>query len=205
MQNCERSVRVEAVNFESFQYDRGSFSSKTEYDVDISACARVTSVSLGKAVLDDQWLEGLFVTHPRLQNLRLDNCTGLTNINIRSQHLKALDLCFYGFRSEVKATNIDTPNLTSFSFRFEGINKPKFSINAPNLLEPTIKLVLKEFCSIECYVNLIDFLRNFDRFKGLRLIANAKVCTNSYYLVLMSFSVGQSFVHYALFLQVLGS
>ena len=135
------------MNLESFQYDRGSFPSKNIYDIDIGACGRVRCFSLGKAVLDDRWLEGLLVTHLRLQNFRLDNCTALTNINIRSPHLKVLDLCLYGFRSDVKPTNIDTPDLVSFSYMFDGRIKPKFPINVPNLLVPSIKLVLKEPCS----------------------------------------------------------
>lgn len=174
---CDRSIRVEAANLESFAYDTGSFSTKNMYDVDISACVRVRSVSLWRVALDDQWMEGLVLTYLQLEKLRLENCTGLKNVNIRSQKLKALDLSFFGSRSEVEATNIDAPNLVSFSYRFEGKTKQKFSIRAPNLLEACITLVSdsKPAYSIEWYVNLIDFLRNFDRCKSLRLKSDGEV------------------------------
>lgn len=174
--NDERTIQVEAVNLESFIYD-GAF--VCQANINLGGCGRVRSVCVSKAVIDqDDWLDCLL--NLQVESLTLDHCSGFKQISIRSLHLKVLDLSGYGFHSyrckgAVQATNIDTPNLVSFSCEFQGKIVPNFSVNAPKLLEPCIKLVYKEAYTTDWYVNLIYFLRNFHGFKGLGFVAYREV------------------------------
>lgn len=173
----KRSIQVEALNLDTFVYD-GGFVCKA--NIDVGGCGRVRSVRVLKAGLDhDQWLDNLL--NLQVESLTLDHCAGFKQINIRSPHVKVLYLGGYGFYSyrckgAVQATNIDTPNLVSFSCEFQGKIIPNFSVNAPTMLEPCIKLISKEAYTTDWYVNLIYFLKNFDGFKSLSLKANKEVC-----------------------------
>ncbi|KAH7533988.1 hypothetical protein FEM48_Zijuj04G0190100 [Ziziphus jujuba var. spinosa] len=162
-------IQVEAVNLESFVY-KGSlmsiYSEAHKYrdqGIDISACGRLRNLCVSNTVLDDQWLISLFSKHVELERLKLDNCSGLKHINIKSEKLKVFILCGYGKETnKVESTTINAPNLVSFMF--EGYRTiSNFSMKAPNLIEPRIKLVRNStFYDTDWYVNLIKFLQYFD-------------------------------------------
>lgn len=171
-------IQLEAANLESFVFNGGHF-----WDIgcviDISASRRLRNLSVSYAGINDQWFESLFANHIELERLKLDMCFGLKNMCIESEKLKEFVLCGYGFRfneAEQSAT-INTPNLVSFVF--EGYKTiSDFSIKAPNLIEPRIKLITS-FISNDIdywYAKLIKFLRHFDGFERLSLEVTGEVC-----------------------------
>lgn len=96
------------------------------YVIDLSGCPQLTDLEIMGKIFKDQEFHDLISNFSFLEKLSVHCCCSLEKIMISSNRLKELfiDNCV-----NLKAIDVDTSNLLSFTYMFNPV--PMFSINAP--------------------------------------------------------------------------
>lgn len=94
--------------------------------IDLSGCLELKDLELMGNFFEDQKFHDLILKFPLLEKLSVHFCCCLEKIMISSDRLKEL---FIDNCENLKAIDVDTPNLLSFTYMHNPV--PIFSINAP--------------------------------------------------------------------------
>lgn len=94
--------------------------------IDMAGCPHLNDLALIGDIFKDQEFHEFISKFPLLEELYMESCCGLEKVTISSNRLKEL---WIGQCANLKAIDVDTPNLRSFTYEHNPV--PLSSINAP--------------------------------------------------------------------------
>ncbi|KAF2308113.1 hypothetical protein GH714_035374 [Hevea brasiliensis] len=145
-------IKLEAHNLRSLELHGPSWPSRLE----VVSLKNLTSLIISKAPITDKWLNEQLNKFAHLENLDLFSCPMLTSIKIWSSHIHTLHISSC---KELARIEIDTPNLSSFSYSGDIIS---FSSN--DLILSEVMLCLEsEIMDVSWYIRWIEFLDKFNQ------------------------------------------
>ncbi|KAF2308109.1 hypothetical protein GH714_035347 [Hevea brasiliensis] len=145
-------IKLEAHNLRSLELHGPSWPSRLE----VVSLKNLTSLIISKAPITDKWLNEQLNKFAHLENLDLFSCPMLTSIKIWSSHIHTLHISSC---KELARIEIDTPNLSSFSYSGDIIS---FSSN--DLILSKVMLCLEsKIMDVSWYIRWIEFLDKFNQ------------------------------------------
>ena len=134
----------------------------------LSSCGKIQKLSLMSInTFIGGMMEDFILQLPLLEYLDISFCSKIQNLKIYKQHLKRFVFIGNDFCPESVIT-IDAPNLVSFRLLQSRVPS-NFSVIAPNILDADINICGEKPYDFQCYLNLHNFLSQFDISKQLRL------------------------------------
>lgn len=182
------SIKIVAPNLQRISLAFGDQQIET-YVMDLYGCLQLTDLKLMGKIFKAKEFHDLISKFPLLEKLSVQCCCSLEKIMISSNRLKELfvDNCV-----NLKAIDVDTPNLLSFTYMFNPVSI--FSINAPC---PWRAVLDYGDADVTWYIKIKEFLWASNQIDDLTIFdSSAKLCLwNPYYLWLIfhTFSYLSSF------------
>lgn len=154
--------------------------------IDVDECPLANDLELMGDIFRDREFHDFISKFPVLKKLSVEWCRYLEKITISSKRLKKLRISHC---ANLKVLDVDTPNLSFFTFMFNQI--PVSSINAPC---PWRVVLDHGDVDARWYLNMKEFLRPSNKICDLTLYAEpSKVCLQNPYNFLSAFHLLQFF------------